>query len=96
MSLKDPAYDYLFGVMGKDLFVTGQATMTDGVSFDFEADLTSFMIDIKEESETNEKVLKYNKDAKQFVPGDFKVQVGDVRSTKIVSTETLGQVQSKL
>lgn len=50
--------------MGNDLYVSGHATAFDGSSFDFEADVRKFMIDIKEEAEIDEKVLKFNTNAK--------------------------------
>jgi hypothetical protein len=94
ISMKDPLYDEMFGVMGQDLSVIGQATGTDGVSFDYEANLSTFMIDILEEPETDEKVLKFNKEAKQFVPGQFNVKVDDVKSETALSEEMLTLVQT--
>jgi len=40
--------------------VTGHATANDGSSFDYEANLAKFMVDITEEASTDEKVLKFN------------------------------------
>jgi hypothetical protein len=97
MSLKDPNYDEIFGIMGNDLYVTGHATAQDGSSFDFEADVKKFMIDIKEEAETDEKVLKFNANAKQFVPGTFTVELDNVKATEsAVTAEMLTLVQSQV
>ncbi len=48
MSLHDPANEGFFGFMGKDLMVQGTATITDGSSFNFTADITQLSVDIKE------------------------------------------------
>ena len=79
VSLKDPIYQNFFGIMGKDLQVTGQATTAEG-AFDFEADIESFVVEVKEQQETSEKILEFNKNAKTFVPSDLKLQLGSIRT----------------
>lgn len=79
MSFRDPLHDGLFGIMGEDLMVSGHATKLDGTSFDFEADLLKFLIDIQETPETDAKVLSFNEKAMKFEAGSFQALLGEVR-----------------
>lgn len=42
LSMKDPAQDNFFGIIGNGLWVHGNATTLHGNEFSFEADLTTF------------------------------------------------------
>jgi hypothetical protein len=79
LSLKDPTHDEFFGIKGKDLVVSGHAVTMAGWAFDFEADITSFMVEIDELPETDPRILVAKESAVKYEQGTFHLDFSQFR-----------------